>query len=403
MNELVLKRKIPRERTTAIYKVMMGGLCLRAVVLIVIFLFSTGDLEPYFLLDDIKYELTAKYYLAVADGPIDLSVIREIIQGYYQPFWPIVICVSAGFFRTIYAGRILNILLSTLCIRVIYEIVLLLTGREKSALLAGKLFAFLPYPIMTCCFPIKDIFLTLSVLYTFYIFLRLHYRQQVTIWQALLCMVGLALTYLARGAVVELMLVFLFVYLFDLCRRNKRYISAGVLILIAVAAILLFGDYLIEVFQKKNDDYGGYVDKSNGLALLQMKSASQFYKLPFAYVFATFQPMALNLFSLGSGNIWLRLIYLLNISIYPVAIANAFYIFQKKHNLVFWLSGVVIYCAVISLSLGVFRHYLFLLPLEIINCSLYFDRTEGRRKHWLIVGFFAALFVVMAYSLILIF
>lgn len=56
------------------------------------------------------------------------------------------------------------------------------------------------------------------------------------------------------------------------------------------------------------------------------------------------------------------------------------------------------YCAVTTLSLGIFRHYLFLLPLEMINYSLYMENaTQVKRSNCLV--FAACCFVmILLYS-----
>ena len=56
------------------------------------------------------------------------------------------------------------------------------------------------------------------------------------------------------------------------------------------------------------------------------------------------------------------------------------YIFDRKKNIMFWILSFAMYSAVISLSLGVFRHYLFLIPLQMINCALFFDTEDKENR-----------------------
>ncbi len=388
------------QKKSSINKIVIGGFLLRLAVLILI-LSVKDSISAYFLEDDLKYETTAQNYLMLNDRLFDFDLIKDLTKGYHQPLWPYVMCLSAGLFGTIYAGRFLNIIMSAACIKILYNITGLLTGKENAALLAGKLFAFLPVTVLTCCFPLKDIFLTMTVTYTFYVFLMFYYKKKLSAGKIILCVIGLVGTYYTRGAVVELMAIFFAAYLLDTFIKRKQHMRALLVVLLALVVFFLFKDAIIKAFITKIEDYSGYNQKSTGLlSTLQMKTIWEFYKLPFAYLFATFQPMTLNLLNMDFTNLWSRLVYLTNITIYPVAIANALYIFQKKHNTVFWLSGVIIYCAIISMCLGIFRHYLFLLPLEIINCALYLEQTEGKSRKVLVFGSIAILLAVLLYSLL---
>ena len=64
------------------------------------------------------------------------------------------------------------------------------------------------------------------------------------------------------------------------------------------------------------------------------------------------------------------------------------------------------FTAVIMLSLGVSRHYLFLLPIHMINYSLYMEDTHENfknRKTLVILGTFALFVLVFCYSLVKLF
>lgn len=381
-----------------IYSVMLLGFLLRAALLILM-LALKNVYSPYFLSDDIAYEVRAQSYLLNANGIVDLDYLEYLLRGYMQPFWPVVMCISARLFCTIYAGRAINICLSTACVFVIYQTVLLLTPSEKTALRAAKLFAFLPVTVITSCFPIKDIYLTWAVLYAFYVFLLVHFKKPVKIAHIMVTVLGLIGAYFARGAVAELMgIFFVLLWLDSLCKR-KRYKAVIAVLALALVVLVLYGNTIIQTFLTKIEDYGGYNERSTGmLSMLQMKKPWEFYKLVPAYFFATLQPMTLNYYAVPD-KIWMWLLRIGNISLYPVAIANFLYIFQRKHNRLYWFCGVVIYCAVISMCLGIFRHYLFLISLEMINCALMFDRRKRKTKRIVVFGTIGMVMFMALYSL----
>ena len=72
--------------------------------------------------------------------------------------------------------------------------------------------AFLPVNVLICCFQIKDIFLTIGVLYAFYIFLMLKNSRKVKAHQIIICVLLLWGVYYTRGGVVEMLVIFLLVY-----------------------------------------------------------------------------------------------------------------------------------------------------------------------------------------------
>ena len=155
----------------AIKNTMIIGFVVRLILLVFILTIGTMISEPYFIADDIKYEEQARAYLQQAGGLIDIRLLDNLLRGYMQPFWTTIMCVSAYLFKTVYAGRFLNIIISVLCINIIYKLTYLLSNsNEKAALTASRLFAYLPVTVFTCCFPIKDIYITFSVFFAFYIF-----------------------------------------------------------------------------------------------------------------------------------------------------------------------------------------------------------------------------------------
>lgn len=385
-----------------IKNVVLCGFALRLVSLIFILTVGTYFSDPYFLSDDISYENLARYYMTYATGVLDFDLFDRLTIGYMNNFWPFVECFAAKLFGNVFAGRYVNVILSTICIKIVYDITLKVSNNTQSAIKAAKLFAFLPLTVLTCCFPIKDIFLTLSVMYTFYIFIRIQLGETLKIYQYIICAILLICTYFTRGAVVEMLLIFLVAYYIQKLIKEKKYKQSVVTVFLAIIVFFIFKNQIFDAFQTKIDDYSGYAETGNGINMVKVTGLSNIYKLPLAYAFATLQPIKLNLFSIGS-NMWLGIISYLNISIYPIAVGNFIYMFYKKHNLFFWLSSFIMYSAVIMLSLGIFRHYLFLLPIQLINYSLYTERSPKDNTIICIIGALGLFIIICFYSVLSIF
>ncbi len=358
---------------------MILGFTIRMVLMIMIAnRFFSESLDPYVVLDDLKYEILANNFITYAKGPFDLDYFDYITIGFAEQFWPFIMCTSAKMFNTLFAGRIINVFLSTFTIWVIYKLTFEISENIKTALLAARLFAFLPLPVLTCCFPIKDIFLTFSVMYAFYIFVCLQKGNKVSPFRLAICGVLLVCTYFTRGGVVELLMIFLIVYFAQKLITDQKYIQLVAFSFVVLILILVFKDRVAASFQTKVDDYSGYADRGNGIKLVKVTGLKNIYKLPLAYAFATLQPITLDYID-GAKVDWSSVVAISNITMYPVAVGNFVYMFEKKKNFFFWLSSFIMYSAVIILSLGIYRHYLFLLPVQMINFSLYveLDKTQN--------------------------
>ncbi len=381
-------------------RVMLLGFLLRLLALICILFVCSGWTDPYFISDDRQYELIAALYLHYASSAVDLPVFYAIGAGdYLTVFWPWVLCISSYLFRTIYAGRVINLLLSTLTIGVVYQLTAALTDDPAIALRASRLFAYLPVTVLTCCFPIKDIFLTFATLCVFLLLVRLEKGKPIPLRFWLLDLLLCVAIYFTRGAVLELLLLSSLFYLLKRCWDRQNRPAALLCIAAGLILIILFRNELLSAFQTKASDYASYGESGTPIALFRMERLSQFYKLPFAYFFATLQPMRTNLFSASTGSsFWLSVIGLLDLTLYPIAVGNFLYIFSPKKNLLFWLTANILYIAVISLSLGIFRHYLFLLPVQLIHYSIEVSDRRPIRQRLRRAGTAALLLLMVVYS-----
>ena len=393
----------PELRTTVFL-----GFLLRLIILILIVYVMDGIWDIYYIEDDKKYEELAAVYKANAHGLLDLELFNKLTIGYAQAFWPFVMCVSTKLFSSIYIGRFINIFLSTICIFIVYRLCYEVSGNEKTALTSARLFAYLPFSILVSCFPIKDIYIMMAVMYAFYIFVRVQSGRKVSAFQYFLLIALMVGVYLSRGAVTELMLIFFLIYYLQKLYREKKYLATLLLLMGAGAIFVMFRSNIMASFDTKLENYGNYgVEEASGLNAVRVTGIVDIYKLPLAYAFSMLQPIKLELFAVADDTRpWRTVMGYANMTMYPVAVGAWLYMFSKKHNLFFWLSSFVMFSAVIMLSLGVSRHYLFLLPIHMINFSLYMEKTNENfknRRGLIIIGTFALLVLVFCYSLVKLF
>ena len=374
---------------------MLLGFIFRWVVFLMIVNRVFADIDPYFVVDDWKYETLAKTFAKYSKGPLDFDYFDYLTIGFAEQFWPWVMCFSTKLFNYAYIGRIINIFISTFTIWVIYKLTFEISENIKTALLAARLFAFMPLPVLTCCFPIKDIFLTFTVMYAFYIFVCLQKGNKVSPFRLVLCGALLICTFFTRGAIVELLMIFLAVYFAQKLIGEQKYIQLVAFSFVVLVLILVFKDRVAASFQTKVDDYGGYAELGNGIRYIKVTGLKDIYKLPLAYGFATLQPITLDYID-GAKVSWSSVVAVSNITMYPIAMGNFVYMFEKKKNLFFWLSSFIMYSAVIILSLGIYRHYLFLLPVQMINFSLFVEIDKKQNLTISFIGALALFLIILA-------
>lgn len=378
---------IKNETNKDLRNTMALAMILRIAVLVFVLTIGRSFSEPFYISDDRTYELLAKRYMEVARTPYDLNAFKLIgAYGYLEVFWPWVMCISAKLFDFLYAGRIINCIISVVNIKVVYDLALQVCKNETIALRAARLMAFLPVTVFVCCFPIKDIFLMYAVLKTFLLLVRWQSRDRISplsiAWEVLLL---LAINH-TRGAILEF---FVLIFMFFAIAKVKEN-GNGKLLFVSIIALLGLMGYLwrpiVEAFQVKVDAYGGVVETGNLIKVIQMRNPWEIYKIPFSYFYATLQPFLLNLFEIGNLSVWAYIINLFNISIYPIAIGNYIYIIMKKHNNLLWLSSTILMAAVSGLSLGNSRHYFFMMPYTILNFCLATEEPNGIFKWGTYIG-----------------
>ena len=362
-------------------KVIISGGILRFFFLFLVVVVLKNNISPYIMADDIAYEELAREFMSSASSIFDIRQAAMIgVDGYLEVFWPYVMCFSAKLLSTEFAGRILNCLISTYCIYLVYELTLLVSERRRAALIAAKLFAFLPYPLIICCFPFKDIFLTMVVLFVFIMFVKFQKKIHIPVTHFLIAVPLLIAVSFTRGAVVELLGLIGAVFIISSLIKHKKILYACIAIVVALIGLYYMWDVIIESFITKIDTYNSEEYISMGfMGYLQINHLTDIWRLPATYFFAMIQPMSLSVFSPDWTN-WGYLLRVLNLTLYPIALGNMIYAFSAKYNKLFWVTSFLMYAAVISLSLGIYRHYLFLFPFLAINyaCNLSMDKPYNK-------------------------
>ena len=312
-------------------------------------------------------------------------------------------CISGYIFRTEYAGRIVNIIMSAIITIIIHDMTFDISNNHKTAIKAAKMYSYFPTTVIFSCFPFKDVYITLSVFFTFQTIIHIQKGEKLSIKRMIINTFLLIGLYYSRGAITELLIIFiLLLFVFDSLKKKKRF-RLCLAILITLLSANMFTQSVILSFTKKLNDYF-YTDFARNvdstIALIRIDSFSQIWKLPFAYIFALLNPFTMNWFEPAkSGSVWAYLYSMGNIVAYPIAIGNVYYFFKHKRNLYIWMTSLVMYLSVVIMSLGISRHYFFLYPMSLVNYSLFTEEARTSEKNNVMIGAAILSFLVMLISI----
>lgn len=395
MSDILYEKKM-------IKKTIIYGCLLRfAFLLIVISL--KNYISPYALSDDEHYEDIATTYFKTARTTFDFTLATMLhFNDLLQFLWTYIVCFTSKIFGTIYGARIFNCLISTTNIYIVYQLTKSITKDAQISLRAARLYAYIPFAWMFCVFPFKDTFLSCCVLYVLWTLVQWQNYESVGLRKIAITVLCCSCIFFTRGAVVEFLVVTAICFLAVRYYQNNKRFKLVLLVLLSIIIIIYLGSYAIEAADKKVEDYGNEDNVSSGmLGIIQVKSLSDLWKFPLSYMFALFQPIALKitLFDLFSKDNWSGVIGLCNIATYPIAFGNMAYVFCKKHNAMFWAATFVMYGAVICLSLGTFRHYMFLYPVLLINYACVKSYNSKKITQFIKTGsiLFFLLIIIMSF------
>lgn len=375
------------------------GAILRLLFLMVVV--SLKDIiDPFLLDDDEMFENIALEYIKSGRSLFDFDYAESLrLSGTIQSFWHYFMCFSSALFGSAIAPRIINCLISTYIIYLVFSLTKNISSDENSALTAAKVYAYIPYMWIFCVFPFKDIFLSCAVFYIINELVKFQTFGKISITQIVIIAILSVCIYFTRGGVIEFLALMALVYVAMRFFHNKQYIYILLLAIIALGILSKMSSFIEDAAIRKIEDYNTIESISSGnLSLIQINTFGELWKLPFTYFFSILQPMLLKL-SFQNNIEWYDILCISNLALYPIAIGNIIYAGYKKHNFLFWVTTFIMYSCVIALSLQTFRHYFFLFPLAIINYACIKSYNNDTINKSIKYGSLMLAFLVLIYSI----
>ena len=387
-----------------IKRIVIISLFLRILVLIIVLLsgsFGDAFVEVSMNVDDWRYETGGEYYSEYARSVIDPQTFTDAYMrlgdstGHHidkpitnATIWYWIVCILMYFTKTKWSVRILNVFLSSLSIVYIFRFARLVYSK-KTAILASKLFAVLPYPVIFCCFSYKEEVALICTFYLLYRSAEFRYSHKITLSIIFKMLIATLFLFGVRSGVS---LILIAICIFIMFFKDMRFIRAHFPIFLCFfgVAIVLFTFLAIRykgIIIHKFSTYLSptYVEETGLLQFFKIRSVKNIWRFPFTYFISVMMPLVLT----SSFSSWASIVSFLNLfCMTPIAIGATVYAFckKKKDPLVYW-SCILYYSIYLITSLGISRHYAALLPLSLIAFADYrVNLNEKDHKIWLVIS-----------------
>lgn len=388
-------------KVTKIQKIILGAFFIRLLVLSFIFTVTpdwfTGFLSNSVMQDDVRYEMGAIRYAETANSIFDYDAFSSAyaLYGDYvgkvksvfsaTPLWYWIVCIIYYIFRTTIVIRVLNIVLSTLSVWLLYRLIKLKYD-ENMAQTGAKLLAFLPYPVIFSCFSYKDHLIMALTIYLLLQAMCCRVVGAVAIQRIVQMSFSALALLLLRGGLSAILIAICFVLAFFTApklnyNKTMRQLLLKIVALIVVTFILSQSMYPI-VLKIQAYITGKDISALNGISFVTVTSIKDLYKLPFTFLFAVVMPIGFD----GPVRSWFDVVSLLNVCMAPIAVGAAIDIFLHKRNEWLFINSCVIYYFIsIIASIGIFRHYFSLLfiPLMLFSHLICYGRSHTKNL-WII-------------------
>lgn len=369
--------------SSKIQRICLWGLIVRLIALSLTLLFSdhltTGYLRSNYDSDDLRYMDGAIIYSETASTLIDVPAFINAFLTFNDnvglsddiALWYWLMCIMMYIFKYPIIIKVINIIFGVICISLIYKICkFVFPNKVKIGILASSLYAFFPYPVIFCCFVYKDQFLTLILLLIIY----LVYKNSTII--NIKSIVQLTILLIAFNLIRSGLLPILLISIgyIEYKKNPEKYgLSKPINTFILLSVTTIFVYYLYIHFSDIiSHKFNSYVENriqagsgEDTISLFIINSPFDLWKAPLSFAFTFIQPLYTGSKILN----WSSIVSILNVCSIPVVIVSTYYWFIKKSNNVFWISIMILFMVMLIVSMGITRHFYYLLPFVFIFYS----------------------------------
>lgn len=395
-----------------LWKTLFLSLVGKTLLLALLSIISDGEYYGFYTnsiaSDDVRYVSGALFYSENASSFVDILAFREAFAqygdytGYSKTFsiWYWIVCLGVYLTDSIFLVRVLNIGISIATAYYVYKLCFVLFGK-KSANYAVVIYSFFPYFFIFPLFLYKDQFAALLIVQAFY-FAWL-YRTNRKIGNVFkLCITITLFSFLRSGFTLILAASILFAIMFrnNQAKKNLHIINTFIifnifLILFYVNPNWISESYNVVLHKITVFIVSRQITETATIELFQLSNFYDVYRLPFTFVFALLQPINLT-GAVRSPSDLVGSLFIFNIVFMAGNLLSVFHSGFRVPPIV-WSIHFLFVLTLIS-SLGITRHYYFMLPFYTIFLSSYFATRKGLINTLLLSIPFAG--VISAYYLL---
>lgn len=400
-----------------LYQIMLAALLIRLAMMGMIIL--SGPWGESFLgmgsdHDDWRYLAGGMYFAEHAKSLFDVATFTEAYGQYgdwvghnlNNPFgkavlWYLIVCLVMYVTKTKWTVILLNIVLAVVSIKYIYKFTEL-AYNKKTALLASKLYAFLPYPIVFCCFGYKEELVMLCTFYLLYAAAKFRYFTSLKRSEWTFMFIAAIILMGIRSGISLIFFVICGIIMFYKGIKSIKHPKIKIAIIVILSTIV--GIALLVKFQEvilhKMRAYLGESNESresSAISFLMINKITDIWKVPFSYMFSILMPFSL----FAELNSWSSVISNINVCMIPIAVGATLDIFLKRKadRIVSW-SCFAYYMIYVITSLNIFRQYASLLPISLIAFSNYYlNESRDNKKMLILISLFVLAILIVFYSL----
>ena len=368
--------------------IFIQAFAFRLLLFLLVFLFW-NEIDPFFVSDDKMYSSFISYYLKNASSLIDFKSFfdAKYSNGLFSDtyhVWLWLCAIVSYIFNNELAIRFVNIIFSSISVVLIYQLCRETGEKESVCIGASKLYAFMPYTAFSALFVIKDISLTTFVLLLLLLLAKIYNNKLINLSQFISVLALFFIIKSYRSGVAEVVLIPFIGIFIAKSFHEKNFFMASFMTFLVGLLLFLFGQSIFFVFEEKFLDNIFYNRSETIIAFFRIDDLVSVWKLPLCYMWSMIQPL------IGRNietNSWLFIITLLNLSSIPIMFMNVAYLIEKrKKKNWFYLNTLILHLASIVLTLGSFRHYLYIVPYIYINAIKYESQGLSLSKQIVIIS-----------------
>ena len=410
----ILQTLKKRDFRTWLKMIVLAALAVRAVVLVIVLLSGPWS-EAYMTppttppRDDYRYVAGAERYAQEAASIWDREAFTRVFDEYgdwvghlldqpfsVAPLWYFIACFLRYVSGSSIPIRVLNVCLSAAAVGYTGLFVQAVYG-EKAGKIASLSLAFLPFPVLYSCFAYKEQLVMLLTMVLFYhaVLIRQGRFHPARLVSTVLCTLALLLTRSGvSAALIGLCLLIALVKpgFLALIKKDRRVLVLTVACGVAATAVIAL---LYPTIRYKLDYYlsGNTENEGMALRLITVTGLKDLYKLPLTWFYAMLSPVSL----FHKIECFYDITAMLNVTLIPVAVAAAMYLFKKKPDPLVYYGCLLYYLLSAVPSIAIFRHYFSLLPLTLAGGSAFAAGMNEKEKRWFIILSAALLVLIVGY------